>query len=163
MHAFQYAAPETLDDALALLREHRDEARVLAGGQSLVPLLNYRLARPKLVVDIAGLPLHGVVLEDGRLRLGALVRHHQLEESDTVARHCPMLGEAARLIGNVRVRALGTLGGSLAHAGPRSRARRRSRGRSRPPGARIARQPSRAPASRPPRPRSRSRRGRARS
>src|SRR3990172_8297529 len=118
MHAFQCAAPETLDDALALLREHRDEARVLAGGQSLVPLLNYRLARPKLVVDIAGLPLDGVVLEDGRLRLGALVRHHQLEESDAVARHCPMLGEAARLIGNVRVRALGTLGGSLAHADP---------------------------------------------
>ena len=118
MHPFEYAAPETLDDALALLRAHRDEARVLAGGQSLVPLLNYRLARPKVVVDITGLPLGDVALDDGRLRFGALVRHHQLEESDAVARHCPVLREAARLIGNVRVRALGTLGGSLAHADP---------------------------------------------
>jgi len=118
VHPFEYAAPETLDDALALLHEHRDEAKVLAGGQSLVPLLNYRLARPRVVVDINGLPLDGVRVDDGRLRLGALVRHHQLEESDTIARHCPMLREAARLIGNVRVRTLGTLGGSLAHADP---------------------------------------------
>ena len=118
MHAFEYAAPETLEDALALLHEHRDEAKVLAGGQSLVPLLNYRLARPRVVVDINGLPLDGVRVDDGRLRLGALVRHHQLEESDTIARHCPVLREAARLIGNVRVRTLGTLGGSLAHADP---------------------------------------------
>ncbi|PYM42650.1 MAG: molybdopterin dehydrogenase [Candidatus Rokuibacteriota bacterium] len=118
MHPFEYAAPETLEDALALLHEHRDEAKVLAGGQSLVPLLNYRLARPRVVVDINGLPLDGVRVDDGRLRLGALVRHHQLEESDTIARHCPVLREAARLIGNVRVRTLGTLGGSLAHADP---------------------------------------------
>src|SRR5204863_1178077 len=80
--------------------------------------LNYRLARPRVVVDINGLPLDGVRVDDGRLRLGALVRHHQLEESDTIARHCPVLREAARLIGNVRVRTLGTLGGSLAHADP---------------------------------------------
>lgn len=118
MHPFEYAAPETLEDALALLHEHRDEAKVLAGGQSLVPLLNYRLARPRVVVDINGLPLDGVRVDDGRLRLGALVRHRQLEESDTIARHCPVLREAARLIGNVRVRTLGTLGGSLAHADP---------------------------------------------
>ena len=118
MHPFEYAAPETLEDALALLHEHRDEAKVLAGGQSLVPLLNYRLARPRVVVDINGLPLDGVRADDGRLRLGALVRHRQLEESDTIARHCPVLREAARLIGNVRVRTLGTLGGSLAHADP---------------------------------------------
>jgi len=118
VHPFEYAAPETLEDALALLHEHRDEAKVLAGGQSLVPLLNYRLARPRVVVDINGLPLDGVRVDDGRLRLGALVRHHQLEESDTIARHCPVLREAARLIGNVRVRTLGTLGGSLAHADP---------------------------------------------
>jgi len=91
---------------------------VLAGGQSLVPLLNYRLARPRVVVDINGLPLDGVAVDDGRLLLGALVRHHQLEESDTIARHAPVLREAARLIGNVRVRALGTVGGSLAHADP---------------------------------------------
>jgi CO/xanthine dehydrogenase FAD-binding subunit len=118
VHPFEYAAPETLEDALALLHEHRDEAKVLAGGQSLVPLLNYRLARPRVVVDINGLPLDSIALEEGRLRLGALVRHHQLEESPTIARHAPLLREAAQLIGNVRVRTLGTLGGSLAHADP---------------------------------------------
>lgn len=118
MVPFDYVRPETLDEALALLAEHRAEAKVLAGGQSLVPLLNYRLARPRLVVDINGLPLGGIHVVGGRLQLGALVRHHELEESEAIARHCPVLQEAARLIGNVRVRSLGTLGGSLAHADP---------------------------------------------
>jgi CO/xanthine dehydrogenase FAD-binding subunit len=118
VHPFEYAAPETVDDALALLREHGEEAKVLAGGQSLVPILNYRLARPQLVVDINNLPLGDVAADDGRLRLGALVRHHQLEESEAVRRRCPVLAETARLIGNVRVRSLGTVGGSLAHADP---------------------------------------------
>jgi CO/xanthine dehydrogenase FAD-binding subunit len=118
VHSFEYAAPETLPEALALLREHGEEARVLAGGQSLVPILNYRLAKPRLVLDINALPLGDVAMDDGRLRLGALVRHHQLEESDVVRQRCPVLAEAARLIGNVRVRSLGTVGGSLAHADP---------------------------------------------
>lgn len=118
MCPFEYTAPETLSEALGLLREHGTEARVLAGGQSLVPLLNYRLVRPRLVVDINALPLASLQVEDGRLRLGALVRHHRLEESEEIARFCPLLREAASLVGNVRVRALGTLGGSLAHADP---------------------------------------------
>jgi aerobic carbon-monoxide dehydrogenase medium subunit len=118
VHPFEYVAPETLPDVLALLGEHGEEAKVLAGGQSLVPILNYRLARPQLVVDINGLPLGDVTAADGRLRLGALVRHHQLEESDPIRRQCPVLAEAARLIGNVRVRSLGTVGGSLVHADP---------------------------------------------
>ncbi len=118
MYPFDYAAPATLAEALALLGEHGAEAKALAGGQSLVPLLNYRLARPRLVVDISGLPLGGLRVENGQLRLGALVRHHILEESAEIARHCPLLAEAASLVGNVRVRALGTLGGSLAHADP---------------------------------------------
>ena len=117
-HPLEYAAPETLEDALALLATHGPEAKVLAGGQSLVPLVNYRLARPRLIVDINGLPLASVHADDGRLRLGALTRHHELEESPEIARRCPLLGEAARLVGNVRVRSLGTLGGSLAHADP---------------------------------------------
>jgi carbon-monoxide dehydrogenase medium subunit len=91
---------------------------VLAGGQSLVPILNYRLARPRVVVDINGLPLDGARPENGRLRLGALTRHATLEESADVARACPLLREAVALVGNVRVRTLGTLGGSLAHADP---------------------------------------------
>jgi CO/xanthine dehydrogenase FAD-binding subunit len=118
MYPFEYVAAATLDDALGLLREHGDEAKILAGGQSLIPILQYRLARPRVVIDINGLPLGDIVVDDGRVRLGALVRHHQLEESDAIARRCPVLGEAARLIGNVRVRTLGTVGGSLAHADP---------------------------------------------
>jgi carbon-monoxide dehydrogenase medium subunit len=118
VYPFEYAAPATLEEALALLREHGEEGKVLAGGQSLIPILQYRLARPRVVIDINGLPLGDIVVEDGRVRLGALVRHHQLEESDAIARRCPVLGEAARLIGNVRVRTLGTVGGSLAHADP---------------------------------------------
>ena len=78
MRTFEYVAPESLDDALAALIEHRGEAKVLAGGQSLVPLLNYRLARPRMVVDINGLPLDGVRAVNGHLRLGALTRHATL-------------------------------------------------------------------------------------
>jgi len=117
-HPFEYVAPDTLEEALALLRAHGAEAKVLAGGQSLVPLLNYRLARPRLVVDITGLPLAHVRAEDGWLRVGGLARHHALEEFAEIARACPLLPEVARLIGNVRVRSLGTVGGSLAHADP---------------------------------------------
>jgi len=115
---FEYVAVGTVEEAVGLLAEHREEAKVLAGGQSLVPLLNYRLARPQLIVDINRLPLDGIQVTDGRLRLGALTRHATLEESPEIARHCPVLAEAAGLIGNVRVRTLGTLGGSLAHADP---------------------------------------------
>src|SRR2546426_11117122 len=118
MQSFEYAAPDTREEALALLRAHGAEAKVLAGGQSLVPLLNYRLARPCLVVDITGLPLAHVRAEDGWLRVGGLARHHELEELTAIARACPLLPEVARLIGNVRVRSLGTVGGSLAHADP---------------------------------------------
>jgi len=118
MYGFEYVAPETLDDALGLVCEHGDDAKILAGGQSLIPILHYRLARPRVVIDINSLPLGDVTADDGRLRIGALVRYHELEESDTIARRCPVLAEAARLIGNVRVRTLGTVGGSLAHADP---------------------------------------------
>jgi len=118
MPTFAYLAPATTEEALAVLAEHRDDAKVLAGGQSLVPLLNYRLARPRVVVDINGLPLDGLSVAMGTLRLGALTRHAALEESLELARSCPVLREAAALIGNVRVRTLGTLGGSLTHADP---------------------------------------------
>ena len=118
MVEFEYVVAGTVEEAVRLLAEHREEAKVLAGGQSLVPLLNYRLARPRLVVDINRLPLDGIRVTDGRLRLGALTRHATLEESPEIARLCPVLAEAAGLIGNVRVRTLGTLGGSLAHADP---------------------------------------------
>src|SRR5207245_877659 len=118
MYPFEYVAPATLDQALGLLGEHGDDAKGLAGGQSLIPTLPYRLARPRVVIDITRLPLGDIAVENGRLNIGALVRYHRLEESDVIARRCPVLGEAARLIGNVRVRTLGTVGGSLAHADP---------------------------------------------
>jgi aerobic carbon-monoxide dehydrogenase medium subunit len=116
--SFAYEAPATVDEAVGLLRRHGSEAKVLAGGQSLVPLLNYRLADPRVVVDINDLPLAHVGAAGGRLTLGALVRHHALEESGEITRQSPVLREAAALIGNVRVRTLGTVGGSLAHADP---------------------------------------------
>lgn len=115
---FAYHAPRTVDEALTLLRR-LPEAKVLAGGQSLIPLMNLGLARPQALVDVNGLPgLDTVTEDDGHLRLGALVRHHVLETSPVIQRRCPLLAEAAALIGNVRVRHRGTLGGSLAHADP---------------------------------------------
>lgn len=118
MHQFDYARPAGLDEALELLGRPGGDAKILAGGQSLVPLLNYRLARPRLVVDIGRLPLAGIAVAGGRVRIGALTRYHALEESADLARHAALVAEAARLVGNVRVRSLGTLGGSLAHADP---------------------------------------------
>ncbi len=115
---FAYHAPRTVDEALTLLR-HLPDAKILAGGQSLVPLMNLGLARPQALVDVNGLPgLDTVTEDDGHLRLGALVRHHALQTSLVIRRRCPLLAEAAAQIGNVRVRHRGTLGGSLAHADP---------------------------------------------
>jgi carbon-monoxide dehydrogenase medium subunit len=118
VHPFEYAAPETVGEALALLEEHGTDAKALAGGQSLIPALNYRLARPRIVVDLNGLPLAGIRVEGETVRVGALTRHCAVEEAGELAGACPLLAEAAALIGNVRVRALGTVGGSLAHGDP---------------------------------------------
>jgi carbon-monoxide dehydrogenase medium subunit len=115
---FEYVAASSVEDVLALLARHGGDAKVLAGGQSLLPILNYRLARPRVVVDVNDLPLDELRVENGRLRLGALVRHATLASSPLIARECPILADAAALVGNVRVRTLGTLGGSLAHADP---------------------------------------------
>ncbi|HTD47744.1 MAG TPA: xanthine dehydrogenase family protein subunit M [bacterium] len=116
---FDYRAPATLAEALALLRDHGEEAKPLAGGQSLVPLLTLRLARPAVLVDLHRLDeLRAVRREGDALFVGALVRHRALERGDGVLADCPLLQEAAALIGNVRVRTLGTIGGSLAHADP---------------------------------------------
>src|SRR5260370_31331941 len=90
MPTFAYLAPATTEEALAVLAEHRDDAKVLAGGQSLVPLLNYRLARPRVVVDINGLPLDGLSVAMGTLRLGALPRHAALEEAPQLAPSRPL-------------------------------------------------------------------------
>ncbi|HLW47834.1 MAG TPA: xanthine dehydrogenase family protein subunit M [bacterium] len=116
---FDYYAPATLPEALTLLADLGEDVKVLAGGQSLVPMLTMRLARPRAVVDIHGLDeLRGVHRRDGGLEIGALVRHRSIERGDGPLAACPLLPEAASLIGNVRVRAMGTIGGSLAHADP---------------------------------------------
>ena len=115
---FAYHTPATMDETLALLAR-LPEAKILAGGQSLLPMMNLGLAHPGAVVDVNGLPGLETVTEDGGgLRLGALVRHRTLETSPLIRRRCPVLAEAASLIGNIRVRHRGTLGGSLAHADP---------------------------------------------
>jgi aerobic carbon-monoxide dehydrogenase medium subunit len=116
---FEYHAPASVEEATALLARHGERAKPLAGGQSLVPLMTLRLARPEVVVDLNGIEeLRGVRRDGGEVFIGALVRHRSLERGDGALAACPLLQEAAALIGNVRVRTLGTIGGSLAHADP---------------------------------------------
>jgi len=113
---FDYQAPRTVDAALALLDE---DAKVLAGGQSLVPMMNFRLARPATLVDINGIDELAYLRErDGALQVGALTRHATLERSDLVAAGWPLLRQAVRHVAHAPIRARGTLGGSCAHADP---------------------------------------------
>jgi len=116
--AFEYHAPESIDDVAGLLAEHGDEAKPLAGGQSLVPMLALRLARFEHVVDLNRVPaLVGIERADGMLAVGAMTRQAELERSDA-ATAVPLLGLAAPLIGHFQIRNRGTVGGSIAHADP---------------------------------------------
>ena len=116
---FEYHDPTTVEEALALLQEFGDEAKPLAGGQSLVPLMNFRLARPARLVDLNLISeLSYLRTEDGWLRIGAMTRQRQLERAGEVARDWPLLVEATRHIGHPPIRHRGTVGGSLAHADP---------------------------------------------
>jgi aerobic carbon-monoxide dehydrogenase medium subunit len=118
--SFEYFVPTTLDETLELLHEHGDEAKILAGGQSLMPLMNLRLARPKVIVDINRLSgLDGIKsTAEGGLAIGALVRHRAVEKSALVREQNPLLAAAMPLIGHFQIRNRGTMGGSLAHADP---------------------------------------------
>jgi carbon-monoxide dehydrogenase medium subunit len=114
-----YEAPKTVSEALDLLAEHLDEASVLAGGQSLIPLLALRLARPAVLIDINGIAgLSGVSAADGWVAIGAMTREYVAEESKTVAGTVPLLAAALPLVGHEAIRSRGTIGGSLAHADP---------------------------------------------
>jgi aerobic carbon-monoxide dehydrogenase medium subunit len=114
-----YEAPNRVSDAVDLLAEHLDEASVLAGGQSLIPLLALRLARPAVLIDINGVTeLSGVSATDGWVTIGALTREYVAEESQTIADSVPLLAAALPLIGHEAIRSRGTIGGSLAHADP---------------------------------------------
>jgi CO/xanthine dehydrogenase FAD-binding subunit len=118
--AFEYVTAGSYDEAVRLLAAGGEEAKVLAGGQSLMPMLNLRLAHPELLIDINPAdqrpPSVEVHNSRGLLRLPALTRHRVLLEHDLVRWHCPLLADAVRHVGNVRVRNRGTIGGSLAHA-----------------------------------------------
>jgi carbon-monoxide dehydrogenase medium subunit len=117
--AFEYIRPATLAEAMRLLDERQDDAKLLAGGQSLLPLLKLRLASPALLVDIARLPeLKGIRERAGVIEIGAMVRHAEIESSELLARECPLLVETASVLGDMQVRNRGTFGGSLAHADP---------------------------------------------
>jgi CO/xanthine dehydrogenase FAD-binding subunit len=116
---FEYFAPTSVDEALALLAEHGEGAKVLAGGQSLVPLLNFRLVRPPQVVDLNEIPGLGYIREEnGWLVIGGMTRQRALETSSLVRERCPLLADALPQIGHVQIRNRGTIGGSLAHADP---------------------------------------------
>jgi len=114
---FEYHVPESLDDVLALLSQHGDEAKVLAGGQSLIPLLAMRLARPTQVIDVNGIPSLGEIEDRGdHVAFGATVRERVAERSLLVRDKVPLMSEALPLIGHVAIRNRGTIGGSMAHA-----------------------------------------------
>jgi aerobic carbon-monoxide dehydrogenase medium subunit len=117
--AFSYEAPATLPEVLQSLATWNDSAKLIAGGQSLAPMLNMRLARPERLIDINGVrELDGIANRDGGLSIGALVRHDALARSELVRSGCPMLANAAETIGHYAIRKRGTIGGSLAHADP---------------------------------------------
>ncbi len=116
---FEYYDPTNLSEALALLSKLGDSARPLAGGQSLVPMMNFRLVRPSHLVDLNRVSgLSYLTVESGELRIGAMTRQRELERSAAVATGWPLLCEAASYIGHVQIRNRGTVGGSLAHAYP---------------------------------------------
>jgi CO/xanthine dehydrogenase FAD-binding subunit len=116
---FEYDDPRTVDEALDLLARNGDECKVLAGGQSLVPLMNFRLARPGRLIDINGVEaLAGIRRENGKLVIGAMTRHADLERSSEVAEGWPLLTEAVGWVGHAQIRNRGTVGGSVAHADP---------------------------------------------
>jgi carbon-monoxide dehydrogenase medium subunit len=117
--SFDYARPRSLSEVFDLIDMHGDGARLLAGGQSLLAILNMRMASPKILIDIAGLPeLKGITLSNGTLRIGALVTHTEVEQSDAVAKAAPLLAMAVPHIAHVAIRNAGTFGGSIALADP---------------------------------------------
>jgi len=117
--SFDYIAPQSLDEAVRALAAHGEEAKLLAGGHSLLPLLKVRLVSPKLLIDLSKIPgLSGISERDDKIVVGALATHYQIESSALLKSKCPLLPQTARAIGDVQVRNRGTIGGSLTHADP---------------------------------------------
>ncbi len=116
---FEYHAPTSVEEALALLARYGGEAKVLAGGQSLMPLLNFRLVRPAALIDLNRIAALAYIQEvDGQVRFGAMTRQRAVEFSAVVRRRLPLLTEATRWVGHLPIRTRGTIGGSIAHADP---------------------------------------------
>jgi carbon-monoxide dehydrogenase medium subunit len=116
---FAYAAPATLAEAVRLLQQGNGEAKLLAGGQSLIPLLKLRLAEPKTLIDLRRIPeLRGIREEGDAVALGAMTTYFEALKSPILARRVPLVVEATQEVGDMQVRARGTIGGSLAHADP---------------------------------------------
>jgi aerobic carbon-monoxide dehydrogenase medium subunit len=115
---FEYHRPDSLEEALQLLAEHGEEAKILAGGQSLIPVMKLRLAAPAHLIDIGRLGMDSIAEADGHLAIGALARHRDLERSDLLKARYPVMAAAAPQISDPIVRNLGTIGGSLCHADP---------------------------------------------
>jgi carbon-monoxide dehydrogenase medium subunit len=117
--AFEYHAPSTIQEAVSLLSQYGGEAKILAGGHSLLPIMNLRLAQPKALIDIGKIPaLSGIHEENGTIVIGAMTTHYMIESSDLLKNKAPILPETATVIGDVQVRNRGTIGGSIAHADP---------------------------------------------
>lgn len=117
---FEYYNPTTVDEALSLLAEHGYDAKPLAGGQSLIPIMNFRLAQPAVLVDLNNISELSYIQPDegGGLRLGAMTRHHQVEHDPLIAERAPLIFEAMPMIATSQIRSRGTFGGSIAHADP---------------------------------------------
>jgi carbon-monoxide dehydrogenase medium subunit len=115
---FEYETPTTIDEAVSLLAEHGDEAKVLAGGQSLIPLLAMRLSRPAVLIDINNVDGLSGISVNGEVTIGAMTRHRTVERSEAVHSAVPILAAALRHVGHDAIRTRGTIGGSIAHADP---------------------------------------------
>lgn len=116
---FDYLVPATLAEAVSLLAQHQDEAKILAGGHSLLPAMKLRLAQPQLLIDIGRIKDLSYIREEGdQIRIGAMTTHYQIESSARLKQICPLLPACAAQIGDVQVRNRGTIGGSLAHSDP---------------------------------------------
>jgi carbon-monoxide dehydrogenase medium subunit len=114
--SFQYESPQTLQEAIELLHKYGDEAKILSGGHSLIPMMKLRFATPEAVIDINGIPgLSYIKEEDDMLKIGGLTREADLEHSALLARHFPIFGDVTKLIADPQVRNMGTIGGNLAH------------------------------------------------
>ncbi len=117
--SFEYYAPRSLEEAVGFLAAHKEDVKILSGGQSLLPLMKMRLSKPGFVVDIGGIPgLDAITQEGNHIVIGAMVTHAQIEYSDFLKKNCPLLPQTATTIADVQVRNRGTIGGSIAHADP---------------------------------------------